>query len=907
MTKNILTTVLVLMIASCVSNPVCKNKEKNKSSVMLNFQNLSWVWAPQDSPPNTSAQPGTCYFRKTFQVANPKAIKDAYITITSDDSNKVFLNGKNIGENNDWLEVKAYPLDKYLEQGINVIAIEAFNKGTAPNPAGLLGGIVITFTDDTLPIEIPIDSSWKVSKKSAANWKLAGFNDSKWQNANPFAKYGIDPWGVMPLPATIPGNFPEFIVPGAEKEMATVKELFLHHFPNSHNEMALWDCWLPMSVIWPATGIRNSNPKQIFYRNALSQKRISDKGYVSTQQHRGLGHPEGWPFPIWQQGFGIGWHFEMPPGIGVAYGIKTLTNVSNWKITGAKTLGINEKDGWQLKLTKADATIEPPKFSVANQVAPFFRLEWTMKSHAKAWTPTKPFLEWTSVKYPGFDSSQRVYFSAITPEDGQVFTMIPMYKSPLWTASDTVTAVRINFDNTPGTKINIQALFTAVDTRHNINNSSYLSGCADYINWTGDKCFLKENIEKMRLALNYMIEEFQIESNKFVFTPWIGHDGTSAIFYNEKGEKQIRHGHGIGSSYMDLLPAGGNDYQATIYAYNALKAMSKMEKEIENHPEWGISKKGKKFDSKKLSKLADEVKKTSQKTFWNEKTGRFVAAIDVNGKAYDFGYTLPNCESIYYGIASPKQEKSIMSWLDGKRIVKNDTSTGKDIYRFRFAPRATTLRNTNYYTYAWTGPESIPFGNQIQDGGAVLGFSFQDLMARLKSNGPDDAWLRLKEIIKWFDEVQDEGGYRKYYANDPKRGTMQGGGPPGGLGMDFEFVESILVPQVMLYGFMGFEPRIDGFAINPQLPKSWPKLTITQILFHNKPIKITVSKNKISIDISCRSKYLKVFPPKGKWTAKYFDKNGKKIKSEKFDVTEKKPGIPLGEKGSVRVELMVNG
>jgi len=35
-------------------------------------------------------------------------------------------------------------------------------------------------------------------------------------------------------------------------------------------------------------------------------------------------------------------------------------------------------------------------------------------------------------------------------------------------------------------------------------------------------------------------------------------------------------------------------------------------------------------------------------------------------------------------------------------------------------------------------------------------------MARIKTRGADDAWNRLKEIVKWFDEVQAAGGYRKY-------------------------------------------------------------------------------------------------------------------------------------------------
>ena len=32
-----------------------------------------------------------------------------------------------------------------------------------------------------------------------------------------------------------------------------------------------------------------------------------------------------------------------------------------------------------------------------------------------------------------------------------------------------------------------------------------------------------------------------------------------------------------------------------------------------------------------------------------------------------------------------------------------------------------------------------------------------------------------------------------------------------------EFIESLLVPQVMLYGFLGFEPGVEGFRLAPRL------------------------------------------------------------------------------------------
>jgi hypothetical protein len=140
--------------------------------------------------------------------------------------------------------------------------------------------------------------------------------------------------------------------------------------------------------------------------------------------------------------------------------------------------------------------------------------------------------------------------------------------------------------------------------------------------------------------------------------------------------------------------------------------------------------------------------------------------------------------------------------------------------------------------WVWHAPETIPWGGQVQDGGAVLGFSGFDLLARLRGGSPDDAAARLDAILRWFDGVQAEGGYRASYAK-PGRGTLQGGGTAGGLGLDKEFLESILVPQVMLEGFLGFEPGVDDFTVTPRLPASWPALTVRGIHFHDRVLDVT--------------------------------------------------------------------
>jgi hypothetical protein len=82
---------------------------------------------------------------------------------------------------------------------------------------------------------------------------------------------------------------------------------------------------------------------------------------------------------------------------------------------------------------------------------------------------------------------------------------------------------------------------------------------------------------------------------------------------------------------------------------------------------------------------------------------------------------------------------------------------------------------------------------------------------------------------------------KPYYAK-PGRGTLQGGGLAGGLGLDQEFLESVLVPQVMLYGFLGFRPTPEGFEIHPRLPRDWPSLTITGIHLHDRVIDVTAEQ-----------------------------------------------------------------
>jgi hypothetical protein len=622
-------------------------------------------------------------------------------------------------------------------------------------------------------------------------------------------------------PAIVPDAvFPRFIVPGHAPAMDSLRNLYWLHYRNNGPMATLWDEWLPPATLWPATGDKLGMRQR--WSAALSGRRTDAEGYVSTHQHNGTAHAEGWPFPLWHQGAGAGWHFA---GTGIpGYDAPHLTKGEDWTLSGA-TRGPIDARGW-------------------NRQQPFLRLNW----RARGLEGAKCYVEWATTDAPAFNADRRITF-APAAGDHEVRTMIAAYKHPGWTG--TITGLRIAFDNSASASINLMSFHTAYDSRHNINNFNFVRGVASYFNWTSDVAFLRASIERARVAMRYAMSEFQARERKLVLTPWVGHEGTSGVVIGANGIKTIRPGLGIGDNYWDLLPFGGEDTMATIYYYDTLRDLADLEQAIAQHAEWNVQTGATPaFDPADLRKHAQEVKDFAGQHFWNAKTGRFVSAIDRDGVAHDYGFTFLNTEAIYHGFATDAQAQSIMAWLAGERTVEGDTSTGADIYHFRFGPRSTTRRNVGYYFWAWSNPESIPWGGQVQDGGAVLGWSYHDLMARLTTRGPDDAWKRLSEIVAWFDDVQAEGGYRAYYKNDPSRGTMQGNNKPGGLGLDAEFVESVLVPQVMLYGFLGFQPTPTGFTLNPRLPEDWPSLEITGIHLHDAILNIAVSRDDITIAVT---------------------------------------------------------
>ena len=172
-------------------------------------------------------------------------------------------------------------------------------------------------------------------------------------------------------------TFPEFTVPGFENEMENLQEMFFMHYSENRDMTPTYNSgWLPM-YSWVGIEPLAGNYKRNFYNSLLSSRNISTNGYVSCEQHYGLAHAEGWPFPLWNQNSGWGRHYKISDHLISIWGVSRSTSATDWTRTGASTISVTQTEGWKLNLTSAAASIQTPTFYVRNMVVPFFRLEWS--------------------------------------------------------------------------------------------------------------------------------------------------------------------------------------------------------------------------------------------------------------------------------------------------------------------------------------------------------------------------------------------------------------------------------------------------------------------------------------------------------------------------------------------------
>lgn len=350
--------------------------------------------------------------------------------------------------------------------------------------------------------------------------------------------------------------------------------------------------------------------------------------------------------------------------------------------------------------------------------------------------------------------------------------------------------LQANTGETPPTDV------SGYDSRHFTTNSNFIPGSARWWDWTHDTEFLQLQTPRVRAALNYLLSAAP--------TGLAGQDG---LIVTNEAHDGIRNHEGkpgpasAGSNWWDAVPYGNLDAYANLYFYQALEAAAQLEAAAGNPAR-----------AAELRRLRALVRTRYTQTFWNANTGRFAQTIATDGTVYDFGAVYLNMEAIAAGLADASQSAQIWSWLD------KSTSSGKaDAFsRWIFAPRSNTVRNDNWWAFVFTYYFGIngDFDAQAEDGGAALYVSYYEIMSRLRTRGPDDAYGRFAQIIDRYSKPDHlAGGSPLYY------GEIQQHLYPGQVATDTPFPEAGLPAVSFLNGFLGIQAKGDSLHIDPHLPQ----------------------------------------------------------------------------------------
>ena len=168
------------------------------------LSSAQWIWRAEGNPA-ASAPPGKRFFRRALVLETPAAIASAKLILTADNSFECWVNGRRAGSGDNFSHAYTMNVASMLKRGTNWITVAAVNATDAPNPAGLIGALVVKYSDGRSQV-ITTDSNWESAATQPPGWPLATAKSELWQPVRVLGPLGMEPWGhIEPAaPATDP-------------------------------------------------------------------------------------------------------------------------------------------------------------------------------------------------------------------------------------------------------------------------------------------------------------------------------------------------------------------------------------------------------------------------------------------------------------------------------------------------------------------------------------------------------------------------------------------------------------------------------------------------------------------------------------------------------------------------------
>lgn len=450
-------------------------------------------------------------------------------------------------------------------------------------------------------------------------------------------------------------------------------------------------------------------------------------------------------------------------------------------------------------------------------------------------------------------------------------------KSKIRTFPQTSTGYMWSWSNTP---------YWKVDNCYSIHYDGtfrYIASVYDIITWEGNTSFLYETdpdivsgqyadmdasqkrtvLQKTEACMRYILDYLYGSKGYIRLTEqstYLNSSGTKRFDYVKDDGTYCWNNTGKdgsnASNYWDNLCFGNYDGYSNALFYNALASMAGIYRMM-----------GSDYydEAEELEELSVKVKKTFNDLYWSGETGRYIACIDADGRAVDYGLTFHNFEILKYGLADEDRAKSIFDWVDGDRTIPGENRTGTDIFSYakimelvpgtvsqeiakwnlRLAAVTNTIAINNSKNQStkqawWHAPaginvwETASYGKHLENGGYIFYPVFYELMARTEYEGAQSTTQRLQQIGKVYE-------YNRLATDAAAAGSTN-----WLEGLNGEFPESGLVPTAYLYSLVGLSAEYDGLHIAPSFNDVYEYMGVKKVSYGS-----TVYSVQVNRDASC--------------------------------------------------------
>ena len=187
-----------LLLVSAITVLGVQSQDAAPASAKVREPLAHWIWQSPAAADNQKA-----FFRREFTL--PGEVVTASLTVTCDNWQRVWVNGKDLGWTSEWSAPASHDVTKLvIPGGRNLIAVEGRNQDG-------IAAMALRFSatlKDGGKFYLVTDGEWTSSLEGPRGWQTAGFA-AKWAPAATIAKMGDPPWGEIIAPEGSGNGAPE--------------------------------------------------------------------------------------------------------------------------------------------------------------------------------------------------------------------------------------------------------------------------------------------------------------------------------------------------------------------------------------------------------------------------------------------------------------------------------------------------------------------------------------------------------------------------------------------------------------------------------------------------------------------------------------------------------------------------